>query len=143
MRRDNTMIKHFVRFYSPGTFVAETTEKPIEEWNVSKAIGMVKGIKERYGATPYGFKFITRFRTDDELDSREVKDSNMYFLGGEIFTLKDLKDRNDPNDSTLISNIESNKWDRVIVNTNSWKWTQPLMKDDVVLDYQKEGKNNE
>jgi len=27
--------KHFVTFYSPGTFVAETTEKPIKSWSAS------------------------------------------------------------------------------------------------------------
>lgn len=54
------MEKHFVIFYSPGTFVHETTEKEIAAWNTQAAMDMARGIKERYGATPYGFQFITR-----------------------------------------------------------------------------------
>jgi hypothetical protein len=29
--------QHFVTFYSPGTFFAETSEKPIDSWDVEKA----------------------------------------------------------------------------------------------------------
>jgi len=53
------MEKHFVVFYSPGTFVAETSSRPIDAWDVG---------------------------------------------------------------------------DRIVVNTNSWRMTQPLHADDVVLD---------
>ena len=57
----------------------------------------------------------------------------MYFLGGKILTLQDVIDRNDPEDRILISNMRGNKWDRVIVNDNSWRITQPLEEGDVVL----------
>ena len=127
------MKKHFVTFYSPGTFVAEQTTKPIPSWDVEKAIDMSKNIKERYGALPYGFQFSTRIRGKDDLDSHESKHSNMYYLGGEVLSLAQVKARNDPNDKILISNMETNKWEKIIINTNSWKWTQPLEKDDVVL----------
>ena len=49
------MQKHFVTFYSPGTFVAETSCLPIDSWNVDEAREMAHGIKERHGATPWGF----------------------------------------------------------------------------------------
>ena len=35
------MKKHFVTFLSPGTFVSETTTKPIASWSVEKAKAMV------------------------------------------------------------------------------------------------------
>jgi len=35
----------------------------------------------------------------------------------------------------LVSNMEVNGWKRVITNDNSWRWTQPLEKSDVVLDW--------
>jgi hypothetical protein len=54
------MKKHFVIFFSPGTFMAETTAKTIESWDTGKAIEMAREIKERYDATPYGFCFTTR-----------------------------------------------------------------------------------
>ena len=127
------MRKHFVIFFSPGTFVAEQSRKPIGSWHIDKAIEMSKDIKERHGALPYGFCFITRERKDDELDSREVDRSGMYYLGGKILTVEDVKARNDPKDHILISNMESNGWDKIVVNDNSWRWTEPLKKTGTVL----------
>ena len=127
------MKKHFVTFLSPGTFEAEQSTKPIDSWDIDTAVEMSSGIKERYGALPYGFYFSTRSRGDDELDSKEVDRSHMFYLGGEVLTLDQVKAKNDPGDRILISNMECNKWDRIVVNSNSWKWTQPLEKDDVVL----------
>ena len=127
------MKQHFVTFYSPGTFFAEQTTKPIDSWDVDKAIEISKSIIERHSALPYGFCFTTRERKDDELDSKETERSHMYYLGGEILTIEQVKERNDPDDKILISNMECNGYDRIVVNTNSWKWTQPLNKNDVVL----------
>lgn len=129
------MKKHFVTFLSPGSFCSEQTQKPIDEWDVETAKDMVRNIKERHGATPYGFYFSTRERKDDELDSKVTKTSSMYYLGGKIETLAEVKARKDPNDKILISNMECNEWDRIITNTNSWKITQPLGKDDIVLEW--------
>jgi len=129
------MQSHFVTFYSPGTFVAEMTEKPIDIWDVEKAQNMARDICERHGAKPYGFRFSTRGRGDDDLDSKVVKTSPMYFLGGKIETLKEVKARATKNDSILIFNMESNGFDRIITNTNSWTSTLSMGKDDVVLDW--------
>jgi len=130
---EGTMRQNFVVFFSPGTLVAEQSTKLIDSWDIDKAIELSKDIKERYGALPYGFCFTTRERKDDELDSREVKRSSMYFLGGDILTLEDIKRRNDPKDGILISNMKNNKWHKIVVNNNSWQWIQPLEKGDVVL----------
>lgn len=127
------MIKHFVIFFSPGTFFSEQTEKPIDSWNVNKAVKMARSIKERYDAVPYGFCFTTRERKDDELDSKEIKRSGTYFLGGKVLTLMDIKKRNNPEDRILISNMEGNKWGKVVENCNSWKVVQPLRKGDKVI----------
>jgi hypothetical protein len=133
MYRGDKMKRHFVQFFSPGTLVAERTTKPIDSWNTEKAVEMSKEIKERYNALPYGFCFITRERKPGELDSSEVKRSPMYYLGGKILTLEEIKARNDPKDKILISNMEGNGWNKVVENNNSWKWVQPLEKDDIVL----------
>lgn len=129
------MKKHFVLFYSPGTFVSETTEKEIDSWDVEKAKKLARTIKERHNASPYGFCFITRERRDDELDSKVTKTSNTYFLGGKVLTLNDILAKDDPNDRILISNMQNNGWDRVIENTNSWKVTLPLKSDDIILEW--------
>ena len=125
--------KHFVTFYSPGTFVAETTEKPIDSWDIETAKKMAAKITERHGAHPYGFRFSTRSRKDDELDSKVTKTSGRYYLNCKVVTLAEIKNRKDPKDSILISNMECNKWDKVVQSIKVWQWTQPLEKGDVVL----------
>ena len=129
------MQKHFVTFYSPGTFVAETTDKPIDSWDVEAAQKMAHGIVERYSATPYGFQFSTRGRGPDDLDSKEIARSPFYHLGGRVETIDDVRKRADPKESILLSNMEGNGWDKIVVNDNSWRSTRPLGKDDVLLDW--------
>lgn len=129
------MQKHFVAFFSPGTFVSETTEKPIDSWNVEKAMEMAHGIVERYSATPYGFHFTTRSRGPDDLDSKETARSPFYHLGGRIETLAEVEARNDPKESILRSNMRGNGYDKIVVNDNSWRSTRPLGKTDVMLDW--------
>jgi hypothetical protein len=126
--------KHFVTFLSPGTFVAEYSTKPIDSWDVKKAQKMATKIEERYKAVPYGFYFTTRSRGEDDLDSHETKRSHMYYLPHcRIETLAEVKRRNDPKESILLSNMECNGYDKIIVTTKGWKWTQPFGKDDVLI----------
>jgi hypothetical protein len=129
------MKKHFVRFLSPGTFFTETTDHEIDSWDVKTATQMALDLHERRGSKPFGFVFITRAREDHELDSRETDSSHVYFLGGTIEVLDEIKARNDRNDRILISNMEANDWPSVVVNTNSWKVTQPFQPGDVLLDF--------
>ena len=131
------MKKHFVEFLSPGTFVSESSVQPIESWDVEEAKTLARSINERHSATPYGFRFITRERKDDELDSRVTNTSGIYYLGGKVETLDEVKSRNSPDERILLCNMESNGYDKIIVNTNSWRITLPLNKNDVVLDWSK------
>ena len=126
--------QHFVTFLSPGTFVAETDTKPIKSWNVSSARRMAKKIVQRYNAVPYGFYFTTRGRSSKELNSHEMSRSAMYYLPHcRVETLDEIRQRNDPRESILVSNMECNGWDRVVTTIDGWKWCQPLKKGDVVL----------
>lgn len=129
------MQKHFVQFFSPGTMMSEMTEKPIDAWCAPTAVGMVGDIKERYSATPYGFRFITRSRGEEDLDSKITEISGMYYLGGEIFTREQVEARNDPSESILRSNMRMNGIDRIIVNKNSWMFTGPFNDGDTLLGY--------
>lgn len=128
------MQKLFVHFYSPGTFFAEETRKPIDSWDVEKAKEMATSIKERYNAIPYGFCFSTRERTEDDLDSREIKRSQMYYFKGKIRTLAEVKKDNLNNESILRINMEGNGYKRVVTGNAPYRWTQPLNDDDVVLE---------
>lgn len=131
-----TIEAHFVTFLSPGTFLAEQTTKPIPSWDVNEAMSMARAIKERYNATPYGFRFTTRARGVEDLDSHETAKSPLYYLGGKVETLEQVKARATPKDRILISNMECNQWNKIITNDNSWSWSQPLSDDDVVLDWE-------
>ncbi len=129
------MEKHFVTFYSPGTFISEQSSKPIDSWNPNAAVDMARGIKERHGALPYGFQFSTRARGPDDLDSKETERSCFYWLGGKVETLEEVEARNDPKEQVLRSNMRGNGYKRVITNTNSWRFTGPLGDSDIVLDF--------
>lgn len=127
------MEKHFVQFLSPGTFVSEMTEKPIDAWDIETAVLMAAEITERHGAKPYGFRFTTRGRGPDDLDSKQTARSGVYYLGGKIETLAEVEARNDPDERILLSNMRANGYDRIVVNTNSWRFTAGLNAGDVVL----------
>ncbi len=126
--------QHFVTFLSPGSFVAEQRERPIESWDVDAAVAMAHEIVERHNARPYGFHFTTRGRNASDLDSKEIARSGTYWLGGKIETLAEVEARATEDDRTLLANMRSNGYDRIITNTNSWRWTQPLTERDTLLD---------
>ena len=131
-----TLSKHFVTFYSPGTFVAEQSEKPIGSWDVKAAQAMAATIKERYGATPYGFRFTTRSRGPDDLDSKVTATSPMYYVGGVIRTVEEVEAAAKSDERILLANMRGNHWDRIVQkapNQPGWRWTQPLREGDVVL----------
>lgn len=128
------MQKHFVTFYSPGTFVAENSIKEIDSWDVQAARDMAESIDERYGAKPYGFRFSTRTRGPDDLDSVVSNTSPMYYLPHcKVETLEEIEARDDPKESILRLNMRGNGYDRIVTTTEGWKWTQPLSANDVVL----------
>ena len=133
MKKDLGMKQDFVEFLSPGTFVNEVTVRPIDSWDVHEAIEMARSIKERYNARPFGFRFFTRERGPEDLDSHVTEKSNIYYLGGKIETIEDVRKRNDPKERILLDNMEANGFDRIIINENSWRWTAPLEEGDVVL----------
>lgn len=128
-----TMTQHFVTFYSPGTFVAEETIKPIGEWDTTVALRMAAEVTERHNAKPYAFAFTTRSRGDADLDSKVTARSALHYFGVKVETLADIEARNDPADRTLIANMRGNEYPRVVTTTSGWKATMPLRDGDVVL----------
>ncbi len=125
---------HFVTFLSPGTLVSEETTLPVDSWDVDNAVKMAVEIVERHTARPYGFRFTTRGRKDDELDSRVIDKSGIYYLGGKVETAEEVLARDDPKEQIMRSNIRANGIKRIVTNTNSWKFTAELGDNDVVLD---------
>lgn len=120
--------KHFVIFASPGSFVSETSERPIESWDTKLAVGIAETIKERYGATPYGFQFETRLVAQDipdgyggtmQVQPKTVKKSGMYYFG-KLETLDEIKAKRDPRNKILISNMECNDWPIMAMTTRGY-----------------------
>jgi hypothetical protein len=135
--------KHYVEFFSPGSFFSETSTREISSWDTGKAVALSKNIKERYGASPYGFRFFTQIEHQPIPDSeggtlkvqpKIVERSGMYYLGGELETYDDVANRNDPKESILRSNMQGNDWWVVIVNTNSYKSVQPFDQNSFIVD---------
>ena len=125
--------QHFVNFMSPGAMVNETTTRPIEDWDTAKAVEMSLTISERHGARPYGFYFSTRGRRQEDLDSTGIAKSGIYFLGGTVETLQEVRD-NPQDRKILLENMEGNHWDQVVTTNNGYLWTSPVRKGDAVLD---------
>jgi hypothetical protein len=126
------MDRHFVTFSSPGTFMSENSTKCIATWDVNEAIRMARSVVERHGATPFGFQFSTK--SSDSSAFVEAR-SPFYWLGGTVETLEQVEARTSDVNDILLSNMRCNGWDRIITTTNSYKWTQPLGKDDIVLSF--------
>jgi hypothetical protein len=129
----DTIVKHFVTFMSPGTFMAEDRTMPIDSWDVLEAQKMSAAVTERYNAVPYGFYFTTRSRGPDDLDSKVTAKSQMYFIHCKVETIEEIEARNLPGERILRSNMRCNGYKAVVVTTRGWKWTQPLRDGDVVL----------
>ena len=130
------MKQHFVTFSYAGTFVAETSDKPIGSWDVDKAMEMAHEIVERHGGVPYGFRFTTYSRGPDDFNSKQSAQSPFYHLGGKIETLAEIEARNDPKETILRSNMRHNNIAKIVVNDNSYRsTTRALLGEDKVLDW--------
>ena len=130
----DSITKHFVEFYSPGTFVAESTVKPIDSWDVKEAVKMMSAITERYGAKPYGFRFITRTRGPDDLDSKQADRSPMHYVDVSVRTYQEVVADGLASEKILRDNMRINGFNRVVCPRNGWKFTQPMNPDDVAIE---------
>lgn len=136
------MRQHSVTFYSPGTFVSESTTKPIGEWETEQAMKMAGDVSERYGAKPFGFRFHTHIVSGDVPDGeggalkvqpREVAASSMHHINATVETFDDVEARGDEKESIMRSNMRCNGYPLVAITTNSFKSTQPFGVDDVLV----------
>lgn len=133
---------HTVTFLSPGTFVSEETTRPIGSWDAAAASEMAAGIVERHGARPYAFYFSTLLTARDvpdgmggllRVEPRVLERSGLHFLGGEVLTLAEVEERNDPAEETLRSNMRWN-WPIVCETKNGFRHIAPFSEKDMVVD---------
>lgn len=135
--------KHFVIFSSPGTFVSESTTKEIAEWDPRAAVAMAEKIVERYNARSYGFTFETRLVADPipdgrggtlNVESRKLRESGTYFLGGKLETYDEVLARNEDREDILRGNMRGNGHWIVCVTTNGFRSTMPFGEKDFMVD---------
>lgn len=134
--------KHTVTFLSPGTFMSESTTRPLDSWDTAVACEMATGIVERYNARPYAFYFTTSVTAPDVPDGmggflkvqpRQTARSGMHFLGGTALTVNDVIARRSEKDDILISNMRNN-WPVVVESINGYLSVHPLESLDVIVD---------
>ena len=135
--------KHIVEFYSPGTFFFENSSKEISDWSVEKAILMSQSVVERYGAKPYAFRFYTLLVSDPvpdgrggflDVSSKEINKSKLYYLGGEIKTIEDIKQENNKDNDILLSNMDCNYDSHIVVKQMGR--CRPFFEDSCIIDSQ-------
>jgi len=133
-------LKHFVSFYSPGSFFSEHTTKPIKDWNIASAKRMAKTITERYGSSPYGFRFETRIKTGRDMGkplyNKLAKESGMYYLNAIVETYEEIVARDLPDENILRDNMRINGYKKIVTNgpdSKTWKFSMPFEKGDTIL----------
>lgn len=138
-----TRRQHFVTFYSPGTFVDETDCKPIEAWDTAAAVSMAKGINQRHGAKPYGFRFHTSLVADPVADGeggtlkvepRMIAESGTHYIDGVLFKLDELEAVADPDKRILVQNMRGNDMPVVCETRIGYRHTGEFREVDCVVD---------
>jgi len=129
------MQQHYVTFYSPGTFVPEFTEKPIDSWDIETACRMATEIVERYGARPYAFRFKTRSRGESDFEPSLQSFSPTHFINCRVETREEIESRNLPDERILVANLRFGNIARVAVPKSGWKTVVPIRDEDVIVDF--------
>lgn len=142
MPKPKIVEKHYAVFFSPGTFVSETNEKPVKSWDTEAVTPLWQGIEQRHGAKPYGFRFETRLEAEAIPDGRggtlrvepkTTASSGMHYIGGDLQTYADIVKANLPGEEILRSNMRCNEIPVILVNTNSYKFTAAFGEEDCVV----------
>lgn len=114
----------YIVFMSPGSFMSESNSKKIKTKDIKTAVLMAKSIKQRYGASPYGFHYE---------DGNGKQKGPFYYITGTLRRYEEIPDTREFN--ILKSNMYCNEWPIVIENKNSYRVTRPFEEKDVIVDW--------
>lgn len=128
------MKKHFVEYLSPGTFVSEVSNREVASWSVPDAIKMMGEIVERHGARPYGFRFYTMSRGEDDLNASRTARSHIYFVNCDVLTAEEILADDDPRFATMRANVLGNGIKRVARTRHGWLAHLPMSDRDEVIE---------
>lgn len=102
------MLKQYIEFYYPGSFVSETSAQEVSDRTPPSELP--KGA--------YGYRFFARsdVTQDGETLRGQPKDHSPMTYYGESMTLEEVKALAPSGDyRILVSNMECNGWDRVVL----------------------------
>lgn len=137
--------RHFVEFMSPGTLFDEVSEREIASWDPKVAAEMAKTVEERYGARPYGFRFLTKTVggsiPDDrggelQVQPRVDASSGVYYLDGTLRRLSDVEAENKDEEKILRANMRGNRLWIVCQTTNGYRHTGEFAEQDYIVDHE-------
>ena len=120
------MLKTYVEYLYPGIIVSEGDSKKIEKRDVELA-------KNEMPNNSFGFKFKERTEvetTDGEILFGNFKNESGWYYIGEEYSLDRVR-KEKPNQRILISNMECNHWNRMVMTKFGQSF--PLNENDVVL----------
>lgn len=115
----------FVRFYAPGSFVANYWTEPVQTLD-SAAV--------KWPDNAYAFSLHERVDVLDGPETFTGKEQQIgpmyYHPDSKVLTEAEIAAKGDPRDSVLLSNMRCNKWPSVIYSR--WgNWPQPYEADKV------------
>lgn len=133
-----------VEFSAPGSFYDESTSRKVNsDCAICEAIELSQGIELRYGALPYGFRFVRQIVADPIDDGfggkldvipKVIDTSPMHFIGGTVENYDQIYERKEENERILLSNMRGNNWPFVITVTNRYKITKPFEQNAILVD---------
>jgi len=119
-------IQHYIEWMYPGIISTDTSSEKIDHRDPQR----VDKMKERV----FAFRFFDRTVVDgEELLGKDKNPSGIYYLGGSVMTLAEVKDKygDDPDKRILISNMENNGYDRIVMT--KFGQSMPLNDQDRVI----------
>lgn len=136
-----TKIYYSVTYYSPGTLFSEQDNYDFDDFDLKKFINKAKNIKQRYGASPYGFSYqklktplnppkLEGFKVN--VEPKTLEKSGMFYITGDIIFSKDLVG----NDERILRGNLENNYDGIgIVNRNSYKFHAGFNEKDCIINW--------
>lgn len=133
---------YLVTYYSPGSFVSETSSARFKNFNLASFVKRAKSISERHGSKPYGFTVeekeepvsmpvVEGFKV--EVEPNTLSSSGTYYITGNLIFYDDIK--NNKEKAILASNLYNNSLGIGIENCNSWKFTGDFERNDFIVDW--------
>ena len=111
----------YVEIYYPGSLFPETSTKQVPDRSPIELPG---------GAYAYSFFDREEVQAEGETLTGKEKNRSGMFYTGELFTIKELKERH-PEKRVLISNIEGNGYSKAVL-TRAGNW-QPFAENDTMI----------